>query len=123
MKNPNPLEQKLASWIPRPPSAKLHDRLFRATPPVTPASAFPWPRLLAATATSLALFTVVFNPARPVDPIFDAAVPRWTILAPSNQWLASYFVGHPSRPRNAPPLQRFDWTNITPSPSSNASPR
>ena len=79
--------------------------------------------MLAATATLLALFTLVFTPARQADPFFDAAAPRWTILAPSNQWLASYFVSDPARRRNAPPIQLFEWTNFTPSLSSTPSLR
>ncbi len=82
-----------------------------------------WPRLWAAAATSLALFTLLLSPAQPVDPFFRAPTPRWTILASSNQWLASYFVAAPSLPRNAPPIQRFEWTNANPSPSSSTSPR
>jgi hypothetical protein len=119
----NPSEQKLALWTPRHPSAKLRKRLFDQPLSPGPEPAAHWPRLLAATATSLALFTLMFNPAHPVDPFFDTTAPRWTILAPSNQWLASYLVSDDSPFRNAPPSQRFGWTNITPSPSSTIFPR
>jgi hypothetical protein len=116
-------ERQLAAWTPRPPSASLHKRLF-GPPTVAPSrQALNWPSLFALSATSLALFTLVFTPARRADPFLAPTTPRWTILAASNQWLASYFVADPSTPRNSPPLQRFEWTNLNPSPSSSVLPR
>jgi hypothetical protein len=63
---------------------------------------------------------VAFAPARPADPVFASPTPHWTILAASNQWLATYFVADAAAAVNSLPLQQFEWTNQHPSPSSNA---
>jgi hypothetical protein len=97
--------------------------VFRHRAPAPATLAPGWPRLLAVTATCLALFTVVFAPARPAEPAFAPDTPRWTILAASNQWLASYFISESRAPVNSLPLQRFEWTNHQPSPSSSFLPR
>jgi len=114
----NDLEMQLRSWAPRPPSAKLRQKLFAVRPadaPVeTPAFRLSW--LAPAAATFLLMCLLLNQRGTPAIAGGDSSGPVMAMIL-SNQ-SAAYLPGTFQPEQNRLPVDTFEWTNAGSSTSS-----
>ena len=123
MNEMNDLELQLRSWVPRPPSAKLEQRIFGALP--NPAEALPVFRLrwlVPATVTFLLMCVIVNQRSGPVVSVAGRPGTLAT-AALSNQSAAAWLPGSFAADQNSLPAEKFEWTNASGWPSSDNSLR
>jgi hypothetical protein len=114
MNEQNQLENQLRSWMPRRPSARLEEALFR---PQLVAEAidsghFSW-RHFAPLAAVFLLSLIIFS-NRNLNSVYLSASAADSIIAAvalSNQTAASYVTSQDSCDRNRIPLERFETIN------------
>lgn len=114
MKESNPLENRLRSWMPRAPSERIRQRLFGradARPAGRPKLVWPW---LAPVTVALFMSVMLLSHSRQGLTYLtggpaagNAVTARW-----STPYLASaLYVASPQNDRNAWTKATFEWTN------------
>ena len=101
------LENRLRSWQPRRPSAKLKRRLFAAPASALPGAAWLLGSLAPATACVLLTFSA-FNPENPRSLLGHEPL---TAMIMSNQNYAAYAADNFRGTENRLSSVTFDWTN------------
>ena len=125
MEQMNELELQLRSWAPRPPSAKLSNKLFPQSQAEAPSPstelaareifAFRW--LVPATAAFL-LMCVVLNQHNTAPLTGGARREPMVAMIMSNQSAIPYLPGNFQREQNIVLADTFEWTNGSGSTSS-----
>ena len=111
------LETRLRSWVPRPPSPKVEDRLFHPDRAATPITPWPLNGLVTASAALLMLILALTN--RPVGPLPNTGILNPIFGSIPSNYNAEAFIPLASATgwAGAKP-QSFEWTNGSSSTSS-----
>lgn len=117
MNSTEPLEQQLASWIPRDPSSALKRRLFpvQRTLPTVPEVTFlargvAW--MMPALGTAVIVGSMLIHPA---------AQPVSGLAGTNSALLAALHSSAAQSAQNSLSMTGFAWTNTAPGPSTNES--